>query len=730
MTRAGERFMSIAPIFSKNHELSARNAVFFLIAAMLFLTACSKTTILIPPPSTTKTSGQASVPPPSPEKPQDSASNYLEQMRNSFNSGDYDLAAQLAENALQTPGIAQEQAREAWRCLALSEARLERWTNALAALDKWRQTDPKAEATWEWLNIWGAGISRLPSHEAQAQASPILYDDKREALARSRAAMVMASRSLPGADISPLLGFMTAIYGAMPSTTDRSEMEKAFAFDLRKMDNTALQSLDASLKMALAENNISANQLRSYPYVLIQIENARRLAASDDPQIRANGTAELARLCASASLVTDKRLLPALGDAADETDVSSGRLLPGTATAPAESLPFEGPANRSVALLLPMSGHYRTIANRIVKGANIAKNDFAAYGLTLNIIAIDTNQAGWQAKVAALPKELIIGGPLHPSHVGQLKTAGLANGRAVFAFTTKLDPQDEGATLWRFFPSLEDQTRALLNFVSNDMGVSSVASLYPGDAYGRRMTELFTGMARNEFHFETSATEYPPKQHEQWNAIAARILGVKKSTPPMRPRPSFQALFMPDSWLGAQTMVPHILFHQETRLILMGTTLWEQALWEMALQKKNVVDAKAFTLAIFPGAWNPETTVPAGRYLQETALKQTGQPADFWTALGYDFIRFAARMGAPANGPLETLAGAEWHSGEVNSRLQQAADMQWAMAPIQWTIQGKASQELYLFTPVSDGYQLTDPNEFRALLEKTRQQFKSRWGRS
>lgn len=700
---------------------------FFLIAALLLLTACGKTPIIMPP--STGTPGHASVPPPSPAGQKDTVSDHLEAMRKAYNSGDYAKAAQLAENVIQKPGTTKENAHEAWRCLALSEARLGRWTATLNALNGWREAEPTAEAQWDWVNLWGTSVGRMSPQEARTRASALLYDNKREALARGRAAMVMVSRSSSGDNLSSLLGLMRAIYQAMPAT-DRAGMEKAFAQDLRDMDGAALQSLDASLKAALDEKNITEAQLCSYPYALIRIEAARRLADSGDPQIQAAGTAELARLCASAELITDKRLLPTLGDASGATSAISGQPMTGTVTAPSESLPFDGPANRSIALLLPMSGHYRTISNRITRGTDLAKKDLAAYGVTLNIIIIDTNQAGWQSKLAALPKEVIIGGPLHPSIVDQLKTGGFTGGRAIFAFTTRLNPQEEGTTLWRFFPSLNDQVRSLLKFVNNGMGVTSVASLYPGDAYGRRMTELFSATAKNEFHMETSATEYPPKQHDQWNAIAARILGVRKATPPMRPRPSFQALFMPDSWLGAQTMVPHILFHQETRLILMGTSLWEQALWEMTLQKKNVVDASAFTLAIFPGAWNPETTAPAGKYLQQTVLGQTGQPADFWTALGYDFVRFATRMGSPTSGPLEFLAGVGngWTSVEVNSRLREAADMQWAMAPIQWTPRGEASQDLYLFTPVSNGYQLTNPDEFRAVLEKTRQRFNSRWG--
>ena len=42
-----------------------------------------------------------------------------------------------------------------------------------------------------------------------------------------------------------------------------------------------------------------------------------------------------------------------------------------------------------------------------------------------------------------------------------------------------------------------------------------------------------------------------------------------------------------------------LAYNGEDRLVLMGTTLWEQG-----LSGKSVVNTERFALAVFPGAWN------------------------------------------------------------------------------------------------------------------------------
>lgn len=95
-----------------------------------------------------------------------------------------------------------------------------------------------------------------------------------------------------------------------------------------------------------------------------------------------------------------------------------------------------------------------------------------------------------------------------------------------------------------------------------------------------------------------------------------------------------------------------------------------------------------------------------------------GGKASFWEALGYDFVRFASRLGSPENG--------EWASDVLNSRVASAQGMNWSMAQMEWDGAGLCRQHLYLYTPTQTSFAPVDPNRFRALLQSIREQHAAR----
>ncbi|MBA4358489.1 MAG: hypothetical protein C0405_12280, partial [Desulfovibrio sp.] len=81
-------------------------------------------------------------------------------------------------------------------------------------------------------------------------------------------------------------------------------------------------------------------------------------------------------------------------------------------------------------------------------------------------------------------------------------------------------------------------------------------------------------------------------------------------------------------------------------------------------------------------------------------------------ALGHDFIQFAARLNLPG----------DWTPTVVNARLSALRGMEFTMAPITWDPEGRARQNLYLFTPRKEGKLLVDPEELRQAATKAREQ--------
>ncbi|MDD4701615.1 MAG: ABC transporter substrate-binding protein [Desulfovibrio sp.] len=347
----------------------------------------------------------------------------------------------------------------------------------------------------------------------------------------------------------------------------------------------------------------------------------------------------------------------------------------GSQKSPVAPPPMAPPsAGACVVLALPASGPYAPIGGKVRQGAQMAQKEMAANGVTMRIEVVNTEAADWLQKLKALPPSCaVVGGPLQASNYAQARNAGGTAERVFFTFLPSLEQGDEGARAWRFFPSPQDQIDALINFASDGLNIRSYGAFYPADAYGARMTDL---MEQSLFkrNMALQKDSYNPADPTSWSTAVAPLINAKipegSSTPV--PQTAFEALFLPDSWKNMETLTTSLLYNGEDRLVLLGTTLWEQG-----LSGKVVTTPEKYALAVFPAAWNP-TRAP--RALQAPGL-------DFWNALGYDFARFAVSLGLTAR----------LSSPEVTARAQRAAQMVWSMAPITWDNAGVAHQNLFIF---------------------------------
>lgn len=298
-----------------------------------------------------------------------------------------------------------------------------------------------------------------------------------------------------------------------------------------------------------------------------------------------------------------------------------------------------------------------------------------------------------------------------PGSKNTLGDRGITQKRAFFAFVPQLDEGEEGRIAWRFFTSPEDQVTALLRFTGDDLGITSYAALYPDEAYGRRMAQLFADKVAQHGGSVQRSTSYPPSRPEEWNAVAASFVGARKVNDYPVPSATFRAVFLPDGWKHMEALVPNLFYHGEDRQVLLGTALWEQGL---AGQKK--VDVHNFGLAVFPGAWNPTTPTSAGMALAD-ALRQAGlEEPDAWVGLGYDFVRLASRLGVQDG----------WTPASVNAALTRGQAMSWSIAPMHWSTDGRASQDLFLFTPTETGFEPVAPGTFKERYERVRERHDQR----
>jgi hypothetical protein len=363
----------------------------------------------------------------------------------------------------------------------------------------------------------------------------------------------------------------------------------------------------------------------------------------------------------------------------------------------------------------------------------------------MDIRLINSEAPDLVEQIRTLPVEYaVVGGPLRKSVYDKLNSSGLTGAKPFFTFLPSLPESREGVDAWRFFPSPMDEIDVLLELATERLALRRMGVLYPNERFGYRMAELFrehvarlSGQEGADVDMEGASSiwaavdepgaiplgiaaesSYDPADPTKWGRPVAEMLGVpnlprgEDGEPLLPPEPDFEAVFLPDSWSHAELLIPHFFFYEEDRLLFLGPGLWEQG-----IRGDDDIESRYFRLTVFPGAFFDQSGAPGTEKLRQS-LDRSGLPIpDFWVALGYDFIRFASRLGEMPH----------VHDPEaVNALLPPAAEMNWSMAPIVWDQGGKASQKLFLFQPTDAGIEPLDAEQLLRRLVRTRESHERR----
>lgn len=351
---------------------------------------------------------------------------------------------------------------------------------------------------------------------------------------------------------------------------------------------------------------------------------------------------------------------------------------------------FTQVTNPCIVVALPASGPHAGVSAKIKKGVELGRQTLRQSGIDARVENIDTSDANWLAKLDALPAQCaVVGGPLQEKNYIKARNAGQMKRRVFFSFLPILGNGEEGAIAWRFFPGQQDQIDALVNFAADELKVRTFGAFYPNDKYGSKMTAILEQELAKR-NMTLVKAPYNPSAPATWAASLKPLLHsttAAGSTP--IPQTSFEVLFLPDSWKNMDAIVNALRKNGEDRLVLAGPTLWEAA-----LSGKTVPNAERFALAVFPASWS-HTRVPA-------PLK--GQGNDFWTCLGYDFIKFAGHMGLAQKPDSATI---------TTSIARNAAKTISALAPISWDERGVAHQKMHLFQVKAGGMAPLDVSNFK-----------------
>lgn len=626
-----------------------------VLACCLVLTACFDKTVLRDPIQT---------PPPRPGAPATRSAPDIsaEGAEGALLSGQMARAEQIAVRLFSRQGLPDAEMARVARVLSLSAVANNHPYLAMSGLERWLSLDAAAGESEEWRTAFLNALPQLPPRDAQARAQALMADTARPFPLRAGSALFLSSRHWDNAAAVPqsLVNLQT-FYSNAGGKQYRAHMEHSLFSYLRNVSDATLANLDGQ---------VTEENSKGYPYAVIRLETLRRRAlhAGTREESRAG-----AQQLAQETTLADPSLL-------QSWDVS--------AVPDVTAVPVSG---RTLVLALPLSGKLGSISKKILQGAEEARAEFAAAGHTVNVVKLDTQDPSWMDKLASFPPQAsIVGGPLLMDVFAAANARGLTRTRVFFAFLGSLgDADEEGRIAWRFFPSSEDQLSALFK-ATGMLGITEYAILMPSnDAYAARMADRFTARAEAAGGRVVKRAEYPKDNPEEWNKFIGGFLGTSKKAG-HAPAVAHRAIFLPDSWRNMELIVPNLFYFLESRQLLLGTSLWEQG-----LSGQDRVAAHYYNLALFPGAWDKSATLsPTAARLQAACARDGREDPDFWTGLGYDFVRFGAILDIPQG----------WTAQSVNAALSGLSGMAWSMAPIHWSPQGRASQSLFLFTPQQQGF--------------------------
>ncbi|MDL2210060.1 penicillin-binding protein activator [Desulfovibrio sp. OttesenSCG-928-O18] len=581
-----------------------------------------------------------------------------------WNAGQAARAEQIATRLVAQTGLSPEDMARASRVLALSASANAHPYLAMTALERWRGADAAADKSHDWQSAFLKTLGQLPQYDAQGKAQAVMSDASRPFALRSGSALFLASRQWErGGQAPQALANIQAFYTQALDRNDKAQMEHALFAHLQNTDAVTLGNLDAQ---------VTEENSKAYPHAIIRLEALRRKALHASTLDEAK---EGAAILAEDTTLADPAILRSWD-------------VPAT---PVAIAPISG---KTLVLALPLSGSLGSIGKKIAAGAEEARKEFAQAGHSVGLVMLDTQTPDWMDKLASFPANAsIVGGPLRMDVFTAAHARGLTRDRVFLTFMPGLgDAGEEGRIAWRFFPSAEDQLAALFS-ATRKLEITRYAIVMPdNDPYSARMADLFTAYVRAAGGDVVKRLEYPANEPEKWNKLIGSFLGThKKANRP--PSTEYRAIFLPDSWRNMELIVPNFFYFLESRQLLLGTSLWEQG-----LAATDHVAAHYYNLAVFPGAWNKTDPSQAGQQLYAAYARAGRGEPDFWAGLGYDFVRYASLLDIPTG----------WTAGTVNAALAANTGMVWSMAPITWTNQGKASQNLFLFSPTGEGFAPAD----------------------
>jgi branched-chain amino acid transport system substrate-binding protein len=331
---------------------------------------------------------------------------------------------------------------------------------------------------------------------------------------------------------------------------------------------------------------------------------------------------------------------------------------------------------KAIGCVLPLSGRYKGYGDQVLRGIGMAAQGSGAGHSGIRLVVNDSGEdpattAAAVRELALTEKVAAIIGPLSRQAAEAAAKEAQQLQIPIITLTQKREISQIGDYVFRDFLSNEQQVRDLAGYAVLDLGLRRFAILYPQDAYGSRLTQLFTDEVIHLGGEVRGAEAYDASQTDFANQIKS-LLGLGSSHQKVRPSEvglpgedtegpderveqeqsqgsgpeangavDFEAIFIPDGYEKVGLIAPQLAYYDLTEVKLLGTNLWNSPkLLEMAAP---YLDGAVFVDGFFPDSHKPLT-----RRFVQTYQEVFGEMPGYPEAQGYDATRLVmAALGEP-----------------------------------------------------------------------------------
>jgi ABC-type branched-subunit amino acid transport system substrate-binding protein len=244
--------------------------------------------------------------------------------------------------------------------------------------------------------------------------------------------------------------------------------------------------------------------------------------------------------------------------------------------------PDDRPQN-TVGVILPLTGKWESIGQKILKGIVMAAGVFSE-GATPNVEYLIRDYGNNEESIPKIIEELdkeyrvvAIIGPVG-ERAGEIACReSQSRNLPSIIFTQAETPPREGTFCFRNFVTIDIQAKTLLK-AAHAIGITRFAIMYPDDLFGRTFSKAFQRMAP-PFGIEIVRIIVYPQQNIDFNQQVKSLLKTaKKSSPAQNPSgkvADFEALLIPDSATNAAMIASYIRNLGMPNIRLFGPTLWD-----------------------------------------------------------------------------------------------------------------------------------------------------------